>query len=1240
MTFQTEERSIPVNPTAGVSDDPSWGWQDGFSAAGLPAGLTAATAVQATGGGAAVSSLAGAPATSSTLTTSGGSIAYTSASWIVSLGDPVIKADMTTASADGVVTEVEMARLFTDLVTALASSHTTLSSSQFADLRTIAANLNVGESASSYVSYLTNALVLGNAANAKWTGGGTTATTLGNLAVGSTADQLSRLTGKWFLGTDLPSSTVSVSGTSFTVTYSVVQKPLYGSGGPSVNDINQGRLGDCYLLSSLAEVACRNPSIINDMITDNGNGTYGVRFFANGVAQYVTVANTLAGGGTVFNRGTALWGSLVEQAFAQFQASGITTGNSAYNYGNSFSSIGNGGFVANALEAITGATSITNYYAGNGSWEKDVLNGSLNWQNSTYNLSSASVLSAIAAALANGNDVILSSYTDAYDSSGRQTLVASHAMSVYGYNSSTQMLQIRNPWGSVSYGQTWNTTFEVSLSTLLAAGDVITIDNVGGGAGPSNVVTNALVSAAAGLQANAQVASFTIADTAANVVAGLSALAGDTKLSAITLTDATTPSLTLTNAAYAAGSAVLAKITSGFTLTVTGATVAGAAALQANAKVTSFTVSDTAARVVAGLSALAADAKLGAITLTDASRPSLTLTGAAYTAGSAALARISSTYTLVVTGATVISAAALQANAKVTSFTVSDTAANVVAGLSALGADTKLGTITLTDASRPSLTLTSAAFAAGSAALARISSTYTLAVTGATVAGAAALQANAKVTSFTVGDTAANVVAGLSALKADTKLGAITLTDAGQPSLTLTSAAYTAGSAVIAKITGSYTLAVTGATVGTATALQGNAKVTSFTVGDTAANVVTGLSALASDAKLSAITLTDAGRPSLTLTSAAFTAGSAVLAKITSSYNLTVTGATVGTAAALQGNAKVTSFTIGDTAANVVAGLSALGADAKLGTITLTDAGRPSLTLTSAAYSAGSAVLAKITSSYTLAVTGVAVANATTLQGNAKVTSFAIGDTAANVVAGLSALKADTKLNAITLTDAGRPSLALTSAAYSAGSAVLAKITSSYDLVVTGASVTNAAALQANAKVTSFTLSDTAANVKAALPALNADTKLTQMTIVGTAGADTLDLTNSRVAATINLGNNTALVSAGLGSPSLTFATPGDSIRLGSAAEVINYTLASNGGIETIANFQFGVDQLVLNLNGASASVLRTADTLVNGQHAVTIYGGTSPTAGVVLTGLDSSMTASILRSGHTSIANGYVTIT
>src|SRR5262245_36633725 len=64
------------------------------------------------------------------------------------------------------------------------------------------------------------------------------------------------------------------------------------------------------------------------------------------------------------------------------------------------------------------------------------------------------------------------------DSQHRQTLVAGHAMSIYGFDRNTGMFEIRNPWGA-SNGS-FDATFEVSLATLLRAGDTITVDNVGG----------------------------------------------------------------------------------------------------------------------------------------------------------------------------------------------------------------------------------------------------------------------------------------------------------------------------------------------------------------------------------------------------------------------------------------------------------------------------------------------------------------------------------------------------------------------------------------------------------------------------------------------------------------------------------------------------------------------------------------------------------------------------------------
>jgi len=120
-----------------------------------------------------------------------------------------------------------------------------------------------------------------------------------------------------------------MDGSNFSVSYSTSSKPLFASGGPSMNDVNQGYLGDCYLLSGLAEVAYQNSSLISSMFTANGNGTYGVRFYVNGQAEYVTVDSSLANGGNIFNHGGSdIWASLAEKAYAQLQASGVVTGNS------------------------------------------------------------------------------------------------------------------------------------------------------------------------------------------------------------------------------------------------------------------------------------------------------------------------------------------------------------------------------------------------------------------------------------------------------------------------------------------------------------------------------------------------------------------------------------------------------------------------------------------------------------------------------------------------------------------------------------------------------------------------------------------------------------------------------------------------------------------------------------------------------------------------------------------------
>jgi calpain family cysteine protease/hemolysin type calcium-binding protein len=399
-------------------------------------------------------------------------------SWVNMLSTASIATDMAAADVGGTVTYAGLEKVFADLDATLTATHTDLTAAEFADLKAIAANLNNGMSTSTYLTDITQALVKGNASNRTWTGGTASSMELGNLAAGATATQLGELVGKWFLGTDLPSSSVLMSGSSFSVSYSTSFEPLFAATGPSMNDINQGYLGDCYLMSSLAEVACQNSGIISSMFTDNGNNTYGVKFYVDGTAEYVTVNASLADGGNIFNYGSGdIWASLAEKAYAQLQASDVVTGNSIDD-GNSWSTIGNGGAPEMALEEITGASAITDFDASGSSWATVVYNSSFDVTSYTTGNTTASVLSLLEADFAQNHDVILSSSTNATDSSGKTTLVADHAMSIYGYDSATGMLEIRNPWGTEA-GQTWDTTFEVNLSTLLADGDTITADNVG-----------------------------------------------------------------------------------------------------------------------------------------------------------------------------------------------------------------------------------------------------------------------------------------------------------------------------------------------------------------------------------------------------------------------------------------------------------------------------------------------------------------------------------------------------------------------------------------------------------------------------------------------------------------------------------------------------------------------------------------------------------------------------------------
>jgi len=105
-------------------------------------------------------------------------------------------------------------------------------------------------------------------------------------------------------------------------------RPLFASGGPSADDIQQGQAGDCYFLATLAAVAKTDPQVIRQSVADLGDGTYAVQFSgSNGAKNFVRVDNDLATYSwnssspayAKLGNGNSMWVAVMEKAFAYFR---------------------------------------------------------------------------------------------------------------------------------------------------------------------------------------------------------------------------------------------------------------------------------------------------------------------------------------------------------------------------------------------------------------------------------------------------------------------------------------------------------------------------------------------------------------------------------------------------------------------------------------------------------------------------------------------------------------------------------------------------------------------------------------------------------------------------------------------------------------------------------------------------------------------------------------------------------
>ncbi|OKH40736.1 hypothetical protein NIES2101_34950 [Calothrix sp. HK-06] len=319
----------------------------------------------------------------------------------------------------------------------------TVDANELSDLRKLIGSFQMDD----YVKNLSTKVAFGSSANAKYQ-----EESLGNLVAGSSATHLDKLIGKWFLGNDLPSTSISSGGT---ISYGLANtsglsgrnQVLFGQDSTSsqvkmsTSDIKQGSLADCYFVASLGALAGNSQhglSSINNMFIDNGDGTFTVRFYGQNDgkvttgAEYVTVNQYLSGSLAGYdNQNTGLWVALAEKAYAQFSELGISQRSStANNYGSI--EYGSGFRVMNAITGVTQGGVYANYSTVGSATP---LGGFLS-------------LSDIASRLNQG--WAMTADTVGSDKAVKAGIVGGHEYIVVSANTSNGTLTLYNPWGSTS----------------------------------------------------------------------------------------------------------------------------------------------------------------------------------------------------------------------------------------------------------------------------------------------------------------------------------------------------------------------------------------------------------------------------------------------------------------------------------------------------------------------------------------------------------------------------------------------------------------------------------------------------------------------------------------------------------------------------------------------------------------------------------------------------------------------
>ncbi len=383
-------------------------------------------------------------------------------SWTSTLGDSAIRNRVDQAIADNSVGYQEMLGLFQG---AAAGG---ISAAEFADLQAVYTNARTMFD-SDYLRAISFGVIYANPANAKWWGGAkaqANVVELGNMTAGMTEQKAGLLVEKWFLGRDLPmpvvgGDTANNKASSGVYNYVVGTGPLFVGGATAV-DVNQGNAGTCYLVAALGSIAHVNAAYITDAFFDNGNGTFGVRFYLNDAPVYVTIDKSVpvSNGNTIAVSGNAtrspdgeLWVTLYEKAYAQLNTQADINNTKNWAGENSYQTV-EGGW-ANPIRQITNQTYkyYSSYYGG----VPD------NYKSGEFTAADPlTYKQTIVDALNSGAIGWLGSFGQTTDAgNGLRNLVSGHAFMILGYEAGTDQFVIRNPWGGAGGG--YNAEFKMTI---------------------------------------------------------------------------------------------------------------------------------------------------------------------------------------------------------------------------------------------------------------------------------------------------------------------------------------------------------------------------------------------------------------------------------------------------------------------------------------------------------------------------------------------------------------------------------------------------------------------------------------------------------------------------------------------------------------------------------------------------------------------------------------------------------